>query len=71
MLTAGPALADDRDILTAYLEDTLSSVGRQITITGFRGALASQATIDQMTIADGTGIYALSPFEIGRTRTLA
>ena len=37
------AQEDDRSYLTAFLEDNLSSAGRQVIITGFRGALSSQA----------------------------
>ena len=51
------AQTDDRDYLTAFLEDNLSSVGRQVTITGFAGALSSTATIDRMTIADDDGVW--------------
>jgi translocation and assembly module TamB len=56
---AGPAFAqeDDRDYLTAFLEDTLSDAGRQVTVTGFAGALSSQATIEQLTIADDQGVW--------------
>ncbi|MEZ5911267.1 MAG: translocation/assembly module TamB domain-containing protein [Paracoccaceae bacterium] len=54
-----PALAqdDDRDFLTAFLEDNLSGAGRQVKITGFAGALSSRATIEEMTIADDDGIW--------------
>jgi translocation and assembly module TamB len=48
---------DDRGYLTAFLEDNLSGAGRQVTITGFEGALSSRATIAEMTIADDTGIW--------------
>ena len=48
---------DDRDYLTAFLEDTLSDAGRKVTVTGFVGALSSQATIKQLTIADDDGIW--------------
>ena len=51
------AQQDDRSYLTAFLEDNLSSVGRQVVITGFAGALSSQATIQQMTLADSEGIW--------------
>ena len=51
------AQEDDRDFLTAFLEDTLSDAGRQVTVTGFAGALSSRATIDQLTIADDQGIW--------------
>ncbi|GHF03330.1 translocation/assembly module TamB [Aliiroseovarius zhejiangensis] len=60
----GPALAqteleeqDDRGYLQAILEDNLSDVGRDIRIIGFRGALSSQATVDQITIADEDGVW--------------
>lgn len=48
---------DDRDTLTAFLEDNLSTEGRTITVTGFRGAFSSRAEVDQLTIADGEGIW--------------
>jgi translocation and assembly module TamB len=51
------AQTDDRDYLTAFLEDTLSDAGRQVTVTGFAGALSSQATIEQLTIADDQGVW--------------
>ena len=58
-LLAGTAWAqeDDRDYLTAFLEDTLSGAGRTVTVTGFAGALSSQATIEQLTIADDQGVW--------------
>ena len=46
---------DDRGYLTAFLEDNLSDAGRQITITGFEGALSSRATIERLEIADDAG----------------
>jgi translocation and assembly module TamB len=48
---------DDRGYLTALLEDTLSTDGVQVTITGFAGALSSQASLTQMTIADKDGVW--------------
>lgn len=51
------AQTDDRTYLTAFLEDNLSGIGRQVTITGFTGALSSQAAIEQMTIADADGVW--------------
>lgn len=58
-LLASPVVAqtDDRDYLTAFLEDSLSGAGRQVTVTGFAGALSSRATMDQLTIADDTGVW--------------
>ena len=51
------AQEDDRDFLTAFLEDSLSDAGRQVTVTGFAGALSSRATMDQLTIADDKGVW--------------
>lgn len=51
------AQTDDRSYLTAFLEDNLSDIGRKVTITGFAGALTSQATIETMTIADSQGVW--------------
>ncbi len=47
----------DRDFLTAFLEDNLSSLGRTVRIEGFRGALSSRATFDELTIADAEGVW--------------
>lgn len=55
--TAAWAQQDDRDYLTAFLEDTLSDAGRQVTVTGFTGALSSRATIETLTIADDKGVW--------------
>ncbi len=49
--------ADDRDYLTAFLEDTLSGAGRKVTVTGFQGALSSTASLSELTIADDQGIW--------------
>ena len=59
---AFPALAqdearDDRGFLQGLLEDTLSDAGREVRIEGFEGALSSRATIDELTIADDTGVW--------------
>ena len=51
------AAVSDRDYLTALLEDNLSGAGRQVVITGFEGALSSQAKIAEMTIADDQGVW--------------
>lgn len=48
---------DDRDRLTAFLEDNLSGVGRSVTIEGFRGALSSRAEIATLSIADDDGVW--------------
>ena len=58
LIMATPAGAqDDRGYLTALLEDNLSGAGRDVTITGFAGALSSRASIDSLTIADDQGIW--------------
>ena len=59
MLLPVQALAQtsDRDYLTAFLEDSFSGVGRKVVVTGFAGALSSQATVQELTIADGEGIW--------------
>lgn len=51
------AQSDDRSYLTAFLEDNLSGAGRTVVVTGFAGALSSQATIESITIADEAGIW--------------
>lgn len=51
------AQQDDRDYLTAFLEDNLSGAGRKVTITGFQGALSSQAKIAKLEIADDLGTW--------------
>ena len=51
------AQTDDRGYLTAFLEDNLSGAGRVVVVTGFEGALSSQATVDEITIADEAGIW--------------
>jgi translocation and assembly module TamB len=48
---------EDRGYIQALLEDNLSSVGRDVRIVGFSGALSSQASIEELTIADGEGVW--------------
>lgn len=57
LLPFAAAAQDDRDRLTAFLEDSLSGAGRTVTVTGFRGALSSRATVDRLTIADDAGVW--------------
>lgn len=57
-LLARPALAQDEPgILARFLQDNLSAAGREVRVTGFRGALSSLAQIDQITVADDQGIW--------------
>ena len=39
------------------LEEQLSGDERRVTIDGFQGALSSQATLDQLTVADSEGVW--------------
>jgi len=48
---------EDRGFLVEFLETNLSDAGRQVRITGFRGALSSKAELDSLTIADDLGIW--------------
>ncbi|MGY6548205.1 MAG: translocation/assembly module TamB domain-containing protein [Roseinatronobacter sp.] len=50
---------DDQGFITRLLQDSLSDAGREVRISGFRGALSSRATIDQMSIEDETGVWLL------------
>jgi translocation and assembly module TamB len=60
-LASAPARAQDeedgRGYLQALIEDNLSVAGREVRITGFAGALSSNATLDELTIADDQGIW--------------
>lgn len=40
-----------------WLEEALSAAGRDVTISGFRGAFSSEASFEQMTIADDEGTW--------------
>ena len=51
------AQQSDKDFLTGFLEENLSSAGRIVTISGFSGALSTKATMTEMTIADDQGIW--------------
>ncbi len=59
-LLVQPAVAQDDDdagFLTRFLQDSLTEAGREVRISGFRGALSSRARIDRMTIADDEGVW--------------
>ncbi|MBY4894300.1 translocation/assembly module TamB domain-containing protein [Rhodobacteraceae bacterium N5(2021)] len=52
------AAQDDGTVLSRFLEDQLSDGDdRQVTITGFRGALSSEATLERMEISDADGVW--------------
>jgi translocation and assembly module TamB len=54
-----PAAAQDGDsgVLARFLQDRLSAAGREVRVTGFRGALSSLAEIERITVADDEGIW--------------
>jgi translocation and assembly module TamB len=56
---ASPALAqeDDKGFLTTKIQELLSGSGRDVNITGFKGALSSAASFDRLTIADADGVW--------------
>jgi translocation and assembly module TamB len=51
------AQTDDRSRIVAFLETQLSGSARQVSITGFRGALSASAEMDVLTIADDDGVW--------------
>lgn len=53
----GGAQSDDRSAIVSFLETQLSDGARQVSITGFRGALSARAEIDSLTIADAAGVW--------------
>ena len=55
-----PAVAQDDDgggFIERKLEELLSGAGRDVQVTGFAGALSSQATLDTLTISDDEGVW--------------
>lgn len=61
---------DDKTFLENWLEKNLSGAGREVTVTGFKGALSSAATMQRMTIADGEGVWlTLEGAELDWTRS--
>ena len=56
-----PALAqdeaDDKTYLENLLQDALSGDGHTVTVTGFSGALSSQANLKELTISDEDGTW--------------
>ncbi len=49
--------AEDKGWLVNWLQDNLSGAGRRVEIEGFQGALSSQASLTQLTIADDQGVW--------------
>lgn len=48
---------DEATYLENLLEDSLSGLGREVRVRGFRGALSSSATMAELTIADADGVW--------------
>ena len=48
---------DDKSFLENRLQSALSGAGREVTITGFEGALSSNARLREMTVADEDGVW--------------
>jgi translocation and assembly module TamB len=62
LLFALPAFAqdteqEDRSYFIGFVEDQLSTPNRQIRIRGIQGVLSSNATINEITIADREGVW--------------
>ncbi len=49
----------DAGFLTRLLQDNLSEAGREVRITGFRGALSSRATFESLSVEDDEGVWLL------------
>ncbi|MEX0316585.1 MAG: translocation/assembly module TamB domain-containing protein [Ruegeria sp.] len=54
---AGVQAQDSGGLLVDFLESNLSGENRNIKVRGLSGALSSQATIEQITVADDEGIW--------------
>lgn len=70
----GPATAqsdgDGGGFLEGLIEDALSGEGRDVSVTGFSGALSSQARLERMTISDADGVWlVLENAELDWTRS--
>ncbi|MBO9407121.1 translocation/assembly module TamB domain-containing protein [Shimia sp. R9_1] len=52
---AEEASDEDKGMLTRFLEDSLSGAGREVEVIGLRGAISSNATIEELRISDADG----------------
>ncbi|WP_299029300.1 translocation/assembly module TamB domain-containing protein [uncultured Sulfitobacter sp.] len=59
LVLALPAMAqeEDKGFLTRKIQELLSGAGREVSITGFTGALSSAASFERMTISDDEGVW--------------
>jgi translocation and assembly module TamB len=55
--TTAYAQDDDPSYIEGLIQDALSDTSRDVRVIGFRGALSSNATMEQLTIADDQGIW--------------
>ncbi len=55
--TSAIAQDDDPSYIEGLIQDALSDTSREVRVIGFRGALSSNATLEQLTIADDDGIW--------------
>ncbi|MEL7012012.1 MAG: translocation/assembly module TamB domain-containing protein [Pseudomonadota bacterium] len=55
--TTAVAQDDDPSYLEGLIQDALSDTSRDVRVIGFRGALSSNATLEQLTIADDDGVW--------------
>lgn len=56
-LAAQEEEAEDKRFLERKLQEVLSGAGREVSISGFRGALSSRARLERMTISDSQGVW--------------
>ncbi len=57
--TAGPAAAqnDSPGFIGRQIENALSGPGRDVSVSGFEGALSGRATLGRLTFADSQGVW--------------
>ncbi len=48
---------EDKGMLTNFIESSLSGAGRSVEVNGLRGAISSEATIDEILISDDDGLW--------------
>lgn len=71
LLSALPANAqDDGGMIQRFIQDKLSTGGREVNISGFEGLLSGAARLDELTIADDKGVWlTLRDAELDWSRT--
>jgi len=51
------ASEEDKGMLANFIEDSLSGAGRKVEIIGLRGAISSEATLQELRISDDDGVW--------------